>query len=104
MQAVILAGGEGQRVRPLTYSQPKVMIPVANRPILDYVLESVVKSGINDIIVVAGYRKEQVIRYLNSLDTGVSVVVQKKQLGVFDALRCAKDLIKGDFLLLPGDN
>lgn len=104
MQAVILAGGEGQRVRPLTHSQPKVMIPVANRPILDYVIESVEKCGINDIIVVAGYRKEQVIRYLNSLDTGVSVVVQKKQLGVFDALRCAKDLIKGNFLLIPGDN
>ena len=65
MQAVILAAGEGKRVRPLTRSRPKVMIPVANRPIIEYVIEALEKNGIREIIVVAGYRKEQVTRYLN---------------------------------------
>ncbi|WOF16597.1 NTP transferase domain-containing protein [Methanoplanus sp. FWC-SCC4] len=104
VQAVILAGGEGHRQRPLTKSMPKVMLPVANRPIIGYVVESLLKNGIRDIIVVAGYRSEQLIRYLNTLDEEVKVVIQKKQTGAADALRCAKDLITGDFLLLPGDN
>ncbi|MDD4126827.1 MAG: sugar phosphate nucleotidyltransferase [Methanomicrobium sp.] len=104
MQAVILAGGEGSRLRPLTRGQPKVMIPVANRPVIDYVIEALLKNGIRDIIVVVGYRHEQVIRYLNGLDIEVKVVVQKKQLGAADALRSAESLITGDFLLLAGDN
>ncbi|MBP2133864.1 glucose-1-phosphate thymidylyltransferase [Methanomicrobium sp. W14] len=104
MQAVILAGGEGYRLRPLTRSHPKVMLPVANRPIIDYVIEALVKNGIRDIIIVAGYRHEQLIRYLNDLDINVKIAVQKKQLGAADALMCAKDMISGDFLLLPGDN
>ncbi len=65
MQAVILAAGEGKRVRPLTRSRPKAMIPVANRPIIAFVIDALVKNGIRDIIVVVGYRKEQVIRFLN---------------------------------------
>ena len=60
--------------------------------------------GIRDIIVVAGYRREQLIRYLNELDAEVKVAYQNKQLGAADALLCAKSLIKEDFLLLPGDN
>ncbi|MBN2733652.1 MAG: NTP transferase domain-containing protein [Methanomicrobiaceae archaeon] len=104
MQAVILAGGEGHRLRPLTRGQPKVMIPVANRPVIDYAIESLLKNGIRDIIVVAGYRREQLIRYLNGLDVDIKVVVQKKQLGAADALRSAESLITGDFLLLAGDN
>jgi glucose-1-phosphate thymidylyltransferase len=104
MQAVILAAGEGKRVRPLTRSRPKALIPVANRPIIEYVIEALLKNGIRDIIVVAGYRKEQVTRFLNQLDVSFDVVVQPKQLGTGNALQCAEPRIKGDFLLLPGDN
>ena len=104
MQAVILAAGEGKRVRPLTRSRPKALLPVANRPIIEYVIEALLKNGIRDIVVVVGYRKEQVIRFLNELDVPISVVVQNKQLGTAHALNCAKSHITGDFLLLPGDN
>ncbi|MDD1674700.1 MAG: NTP transferase domain-containing protein [Methanomicrobiales archaeon] len=104
MQAVILAAGEGTRVRPLTRSRPKAMIPVANRPIIDYVISALVQNGIRDIIVVVGYRKEQVIRYLNTLDLPVTVVVQERQLGTAHALQCAEAAVQGEFLLLPGDN
>ena len=104
MQAVILAAGEGKRVRPLTWSRPKAMIPVANRPIIGYVIDALVKNGIRDIIVVVGYRKEQVTRYLNQLEIPVQVVVQKNQLGTAHALRQAESKITGDFLVLPGDN
>ena len=58
MQAVILAAGEGRRVRPLTHSRPKALIPVANRPIIRYVIDALIQNGIRDIIVVVGYRKE----------------------------------------------
>lgn len=104
MQAVILAAGEGRRLGPLTKGRPKALIPVANRPILQYPIESLLDNGIRDIIVVVGYRKEQVTRYLNQLEVPISVVVQEKQLGTADALRCAEPLIHDDFLLLPGDN
>lgn len=104
MQAVILAAGEGNRLRPLTRSRPKAMIPVANRPIIEYVIHSLLENGIRDIVVVVGYRKEYVIRYLNQLDVPIQVVVQERQLGTADALRSAESEIAGDFLLLPGDN
>ena len=104
MQAVILAAGEGKRVRPLTRSRPKAMIPVANRPIIEYVIEALLKNGIRDIVVVVGYRKELVTRFLNQLDIPIEVVVQTKQLGTAHALLCAESKISGDFLVLPGDN
>jgi glucose-1-phosphate thymidylyltransferase len=104
MQAVILAAGEGKRIRPLTRSRPKALIPVANRPIIDYPINALLACGIRDIIVVVGYRKEQVIRHLNALDIPVEVVVQDKQLGTANALKAAADLIHERFLVIPGDN
>jgi UDP-N-acetylglucosamine diphosphorylase/glucosamine-1-phosphate N-acetyltransferase len=104
MQAVILAAGEGKRVRPLTRNRPKAMIPVTNRPIIEYVIEALLKNGIREIIVVVGYRKEQVTRFLNQLDVPVEVVVQNKQLGTGHALLAAEPRIRDNFLLLPGDN
>jgi glucose-1-phosphate thymidylyltransferase len=104
MQAIILAAGEGVRVRPLTRSRPKAMIPVANRPIIEYVIDALLKNGIRDIVVVVGYRKEQVTRFLNGLGVPIEVVVQEKQLGTAHALQCAESKIDGDFLVLPGDN
>ncbi len=103
-QAVVLAAGEGRRLRPLTHARPKALIPVANRPIIEYVIESLVKNGIRDITVVVGYRKEQVMRYLNTLDISLNIVIQDKQLGTAHALGCAASSINDRFLLLPGDN
>ncbi|MCU0631938.1 MAG: sugar phosphate nucleotidyltransferase [Methanolinea sp.] len=104
MQAVILAAGEGKRLRPLTRSRPKALIPVGNTPVMDYVINALQTCGIRDIIVVVGYRKEQVIRHLNTLDARVEVVVQEKPLGTAHALLQAKDLLTDRFLVLPGDN
>jgi UDP-N-acetylglucosamine diphosphorylase/glucosamine-1-phosphate N-acetyltransferase len=104
MQAVILAAGEGKRIRPLTRTRPKALIPVANRPIIDYPIEALLACGIREIIVVVGYRKEQVIRHLNTLDIPLEVVVQPKQLGTGNALKVTRDIISDRFLVLPGDN
>jgi len=104
MQAVILAGGEGFRLRPLTRSRPKALIPVGNHPIIEYTINALVENGIRDITVVVGYRREQVVRYLNQSELDVNVVVQEKQLGAADALKCAEESVTGRFILLPGDN
>ncbi len=104
VQAVILAAGEGTRLRPLTRNRPKVMLPIGNRPILAYVLDAVVACGIRDITVVVGYRKEQVMTYLNTYPVSVNVVVQNRQLGTAHALFCAKDFIHTKTIVLPGDD
>ena len=104
MKAVILAGGEGSRLRPLTHSRPKAMLPVANKPLIDYVINALLKNGIRDITVVVGYRREHVIRHLNEIEAPVQIVVQERQLGPAHALKCAEPEIDDDFILLPGDN
>jgi glucose-1-phosphate thymidylyltransferase len=104
VQAVILAAGEGTRLRPLTHGKPKAMIPVANRPVIEHVIDALLANGIREIVVVVGYRREYVQRFLNGLDIPVRVVVQEKQLGTAHALRAAAPEIGDDFLVLPGDN
>lgn len=106
-QAVILAAGEGQRLRPFTTLKPKVMIPIANKPILRYVIEAVAQNGIRNIVLVVGYRKEQVIDYFGSGDQfGVEIdyLEQRQQLGTAHALKQAQGKVRGDFLALSGDN
>ncbi|MDO5846492.1 MAG: sugar phosphate nucleotidyltransferase [Methanocorpusculum sp.] len=104
VQALILAGGEGTRLRPLTKNRPKVLLPVGNKPILGYVLDAVVKAGIRDITVVVGYQKEQVMKFLNTYPLDVNVVIQPKQLGSYDAMVCGAKNIHGDAIVLSGDN
>src|SRR5512136_407967 len=107
MKAVILAAGEGMRLRPLTVSEPKVMIPVANRPILEYVVDSLVKNDVNDIIMVVGYRKERIMSHFEDgkkFGAKIEYVVQEKQLGNGHALFSAKERLSGEFRVLSGDN
>jgi UDP-N-acetylglucosamine diphosphorylase/glucosamine-1-phosphate N-acetyltransferase len=106
-QAVILAAGEGQRLRPFTVLKPKVMIHIANKPILQYVVEALAVNGVRHIVMVVGYRKEQVQDYFGSGETfGVEIdyIVQRQQLGTAHALRQARDVVGDSFLVLPGDN
>jgi glucose-1-phosphate thymidylyltransferase len=107
LKAIVLAAGEGTRLGPFTYSEPKVMIPVANRPILEYVVKALVENGIRDIVLVVGYRKERIMTHFEEgkeFGARIEYVVQDKQLGTAHALLQARELVEGDFLVLPGDN
>ena len=106
-QAVILAAGEGQRLRPFTVNRPKVMLFIAGKPMLQYTVEALAKNGIRDIVLVVGYHKEQIFDYMGSgeqFGVNITYVTQEKQLGTAHALAQAKGVIKNDFLVLPGDN
>jgi len=102
-EAVILAAGEGRRLRPFTEDVPKVMLPICNKPILEYVIDAVKKSGIEKIIVVVGYKKEVIQEYFKDFEN-INFVIQDKQLGTAHALMQAQDFIKGCFIVLAGDN
>ena len=107
MKAVILAAGEGVRLRPFTIKRPKVMVPLVNKPILEYVIRALSKCGIYEIILVVGYKKESVMDYFGSGDEfGVNIVYvdQTQQLGTAHAIKQASEHINEDFLVLNGDN
>lgn len=106
-QAVILAAGEGQRLRPFTALKPKVMIPIANKPILQYVVEALAQNGIRRLVMVVGYRKEQVQDYFGSgehFGVEIQYINQPQQLGTAHALKQVKDVTEDKFLVLSGDN
>jgi len=104
-KAVILAAGEGKRLRPFTETMPKVMLPVVNKPILEYVLDAVKKSGIEEVLLVVGYKKEVIMEYFKDYK-GVTItyIRQDKQLGTAHALLQAKRHLKESFIVLAGDN
>lgn len=106
-QAVILAAGEGQRLRPFTVNRPKVMLSIAGRPILSYVIDALAKNGIRNIVMVVGYRKDQIFDYFGSgerFGIEITYVAQERQLGTAHALAQAQGVIADEFLLVPGDN
>lgn len=107
MHAIILAAGEGLRLRPLTISKPKVLLPVANKPILQYVVEALVENKIKDIIMVVGYKKESVMNYFEDgkkFNARIRYVNQDRQIGTAHALLQAKKYARGYGLVLAGDN
>ena len=106
-QAIVLAAGEGQRLRPFTVTRPKAMLSIADKPILQFVVESLAQNGIRNIIFVVGYRKEQVYDYMGSgeqFGVDITYVTQETQLGTAHALSQVKDMAENEFLVLPGDN
>ncbi|MBA7577205.1 Bifunctional protein GlmU [subsurface metagenome] len=106
MKAVILAAGEGRRMHPLTYTRSKVMLPIANKPILEHLLIESRRAGIREFVLIVGYHDEQVRDYFGNGDKwGVSIAycAQRKQLGTADALKMAEGLVNGNFLLINGD-
>jgi UDP-N-acetylglucosamine diphosphorylase/glucosamine-1-phosphate N-acetyltransferase len=105
-KAVILAAGEGTRMRPLTYTRPKVMLPLAGRPILEHLLLEMQKAGIRDFIIIGGYHDEIIRNYFGSgsrWNVDIQYVNQRKQLGTADALRMAASSVKEDFIMANGD-
>ncbi len=106
MECVILAAGEGKRMRPLTASRPKVMLPVAGRPMLEHLIVSARDAGIKDFILVVGYKEQDIRDYFKDggrFGVKIRYAVQRKQSGTANALLCTENLLRGPFMLLNGD-
>ncbi|MFB6222873.1 MAG: bifunctional sugar-1-phosphate nucleotidylyltransferase/acetyltransferase [Haloarcula sp.] len=103
--AVVLAAGEGTRLRPLTRNRPKPMLPAANRPILEHVFDALVEAGIEELVVVVGYKRDRVQNHFGPTYCGVPVtyVTQTKQLGSGHALLQARKAVDGPLLVMNGD-
>ena len=106
MKAVILAAGEGTRMRPLTSSIPKVMLPVANKPMLEHIVDSAIEAGIDGFIFITGYHEEAIKQYFGNGDkwnVTIDHIHQEEQLGTANAIGYAKGHVKDKFIVLNGD-
>src|SRR5208282_4897528 len=98
MQCVVLAAGEGKRMRPLTAQRPKVMLPVANRPMMEHLVLAARDAGITEFVLVVGYGEREVRSHFGDgsrFGIHISYAPQRQQVGTADALRSAQDLVTG---------
>ncbi|WP_255149252.1 bifunctional sugar-1-phosphate nucleotidylyltransferase/acetyltransferase [Halorarius halobius] len=106
MQAVILAAGEGTRMRPLTESVPKPMLPVADRPLVAHTASMAADAGAEELVLVVGYEADRVRDHFGTEFEGVPVsyAVQEEQLGTAHAAAAAREHLDGEFVVLNGDD
>ncbi|MGB9815792.1 MAG: UTP--glucose-1-phosphate uridylyltransferase [Thermoplasmata archaeon] len=116
-KAVIPAAGTGKRFYPLTRAQPKEMLPILDKPVIHYVVEEAVNSGLDEILIIVGHGKDAIIDYFDyhALDEtmdnygirnfpDIYFIRQKKPMGLGDALRYAEKFVDDDpFVVLLGD-
>ncbi|WP_123621958.1 UTP--glucose-1-phosphate uridylyltransferase AglF [Halorubrum sp. CSM-61] len=106
MQAVVLAAGKGTRLRPLTDDKPKVLVEVNGTPLLEDVFDNLIDAGATELVVVVGYKAEQIIdRYGDEYEGApITYAHQREQLGLAHAILQAEPHVDGDFMLMLGDN
>ena len=106
MQTVILAAGEGTRMRPLTETVPKPMLPVADRPLCAHVADAAVAAGASELVFVVGYEADAVREHFGDAyrDVPVSYATQEEQLGTAHAVEQALEHLDGAFAVLNGDD
>ncbi len=110
MKAIVLCAGEGTRLRPLSFTGPKHLIPIANKPIVIHIVEAIVEAGIRDIglIINRGWEatfQEALADARERWNIRVEFVYQDKPLGLAHAAGCARDFVAGEpFLMYLGDN
>ena len=110
MQAVILTAGEGTRMRPLTLSRPKTMLPVGGKPILQYNVEALRDVGITEILLIVGYKEEMVKEHFGDgekIGVKISYITQKERLGTAHSIGHSQGFINlahyfGGFVFGPG--
>jgi glucose-1-phosphate thymidylyltransferase len=102
---VVLAAGEGERLRPLTYNRPKPMLSAGTRPILAHVLDALVNAGIDDLHIVVGYNRDRVKNHFGSTyrNRQITYHVEEKQLGTGHAVLEVRDEVDEDFMIINGD-
>ena len=107
MQAVIMAGGYGTRLRPLTNVIPKPMVPIIDQPLIEYIVQHLKKYDFDDIIITLGYRPQDIISYLgNGSRYGVKIRynVENTPLGTAGSVKAVSDMLNKTFLVIGGDS
>jgi mannose-1-phosphate guanylyltransferase/phosphomannomutase len=106
MQAVIMAGGEGSRLRPLTGNLPKPMLPVANRPLMEHILLLLKQHGVTDVVATVQFLSSVIRNYFgdgSDLGLSLSYSTEEVPLGTAGSVSNAQDLLEGTFLVVSGD-
>jgi len=106
MKAIILAGGRGKRLRPITDYVPKPLVPIKNIPIIEWQLKYLKKFGIDEVIICTGYKQEMIENHLNMKDIGIKIKfsIEKLPLGTGGAIKKAGKMIKDkSFFVINGD-
>ena len=106
MKAIILAGGRGKRLRPITDYVPKPLVPIKNIPIIEWQLKYLKKFGIDEVIICTGYKQEMIENHLNMKDIGIKIKfsIEKSPLGTGGAIKKAGKMIKDkSFFVINGD-
>jgi NDP-sugar pyrophosphorylase family protein len=104
--AVILCGGLGTRLRPLTYVTPKPMLPIGGQPLLEYQINYLKKFSFDQIILATGYLQEQIVRYFSEralTDVEIKYSFEKEPLDTGGAIKNTERLLRGNFLTLNSD-
>jgi mannose-1-phosphate guanylyltransferase / phosphomannomutase len=109
MRAVVMAGGEGSRLRPLTLSRPKPMLPVVNRPLLGHIFRLLKRHGIEDVVVTLQYMPTQIQDYFGdgkSVGLNIEYMIEDTPLGTAGSVKNAETLLPPDepFLVISGDS
>ena len=105
MRAVILAGGLGTRLRPLTYVIPKPMLPVAGKPLLERTIKYLQEYGFYEVVFCVAYLKHQIIDYFKDRDLGTEIFFAESEtpLGTGGQLKTAEEYVDDTFLAMNGD-
>ena len=106
MKAIILAGGRGKRLRPITDYVPKPLVPIKNIPIIEWQLKYLKKFGIDEVIICTGYKQNMFENYLDSKKIGMKIrySIEKSPLGTGGAIKKASKMIKDkSFFVINGD-
>ncbi|HEY3420222.1 MAG TPA: NDP-sugar synthase [Methanomassiliicoccales archaeon] len=105
-QAVIMAGGEGTRLKPLTNTRPKPLLPVLGRPCIEYVINSLASAGVEEIFIACGYRSQDIVKSLGETTrSGAKIVYayEETPMGTAGAVKLLQDRIHGTFIVGSGD-
>jgi bifunctional UDP-N-acetylglucosamine pyrophosphorylase/glucosamine-1-phosphate N-acetyltransferase len=104
MKALVLAAGEGTRMKPLTSKLPKPLLPVAGKPCIRHTVDALKKAKVTEIVFVVGFQRKEIQQYLEAIPgIDASFIEQKKRLGTAHAIGMAQTLMKDPFLCLNGD-
>src|SRR6478672_1334465 len=106
MKAVVMAGGEGSRLRPLTLGRPKPMVPVVNQPVMAHIIDLLKEHGITDIIVTLQYRAEDIQDYFGdgkSMGVNIRYTIEETPLGTAGSVKLAEEFLDEPFIVISGD-